>query len=240
MQVFNCIIVEDEPLAAEVLQDYIRQVPFLKLMGCYSDAFYAMEALQKYNIDLMFLDIHLPKMKGLDFIKVLKKPPRIIITSAYQEYALQAYEFDVIDYLLKPVEFSRFLMAVNRLEQNKEVVLPVSPIQKLTEREHLFFNVGKKKVKIFLDEILYIESMKEYIKVNARNKSILTKFKLSQIEGLLAENNFLRIHRSFIVSKDKIEAFSATDVEVDGKHLPIGRSYKELVTGILENNRKAW
>jgi DNA-binding LytR/AlgR family response regulator len=236
MQTYNCIIVEDEPLAAEVLQDYIRQVPFLKLLDCCSDAFYAMESLQKFDIDLMFLDIHLPRMKGLELIKVLKKPPRIVITSAHQEYALQGYEFNVIDYLLKPIEFSRFLMAVNKMEQSKEIVLLQNPVQKPGERQHVFFNVGKKKVKIFLDEILYIESMKEYIKVNAKNKSILTKFKLSQIEEMLAENNFLRIHRSFIVAKDKIEAFSATEVEVGGKQLPIGRSYKELVMGVLENN----
>jgi len=236
MKTYNCIIIEDEPLAAEVLQDYIRQVPFLKLTCCCSDAFYAMEALQKYDIDLMFLDIHLPKMKGLDLIKVLKKPPRIIITSAYHEYALEGYELNVIDYLLKPIEFSRFLMAVNKMEQNKEIVLSANPVAHPAERLHLFFNVGKKKVKVFLDEVLYIESMKEYIRVNAKNKSVLTKFKLSQIEEMLAENNFLRIHRSFIVAKDKIEAFSATEVEVDGKQLPIGRSYKELVIGMLENN----
>jgi DNA-binding LytR/AlgR family response regulator len=236
MQTYNCIIIEDEPLAAEVLQDYIRHVPFLKFMGHCSDAFYAMEALQKHDIDLMFLDIHLPKMKGLDLIKVLKKPPRIIITSAYQEYALHSYEFNVIDYLLKPIEFSRFLMAVNKMEQHKEIILPGGLIQKSTERSHLFFNVGKKKVKIFLDEILYIESMKEYIRVNAKNKSVLTKFKLSQIEEMLAENNFLRIHRSFIVAKDKIESFSATEVEVGGKQLPIGRSYKELVIGVFGKN----
>jgi DNA-binding LytR/AlgR family response regulator len=236
MQIFSCIIVEDEPLAAEVLQDYIHQVPFLKLVDCCSDAFYAMECLQKFDIDLMFLDIHLPKMKGLDLIKVLKKPPRVIVTSAYQEYALQAFEFNVIDYLLKPVEFSRFLMAVNKLEQRKEILLPMKAIALRAERLHLFFNVGKKKVKVFLDEIMYIESMKEYIRVHAKNKSVLTKFKLGQVEGLLNENNFLRIHRSFIVAKDKIEAFSATDVEVDGKQLPIGRSYKELVMAILENN----
>jgi DNA-binding LytR/AlgR family response regulator len=236
MQIFNCIIIEDEPLAAEVLQDYIRQVPFLAIRGCCSDAFYAMEALQKFEVDLIFLDIHLPKMKGLDLIKVLKKPPRVIITSAYQEYALQAYEFNVIDYLLKPIEFSRFLMAVNKLEQNKEMLKPQRSIPKSMERQHLFFNVGKKKVKIFLDEILYIESLKEYIRVNTKNKSVLTKFKLSQVEELLAESNFLRIHRSFIVAKDNIEAFSATEVEVGGKHLPIGRSYKELVMGSLERN----
>jgi len=234
MQTYKCIIIEDEPLAAEVLQDYIRQVPFLELACCCSDAFYAMDSLQKFDIDLMFLDIHLPKMKGLDLIKVLKKPPKIIITTAYQEYALQGYEFNVIDYLLKPIEFSRFLKAVNKIEQTKEIVLPARPAAPLTERAFLFFNVGKKKVKVFLDEILYIESMKEYIRVNTKSKSVLTKFKLSQVDGLLSENNFLRIHRSFIVAKDKIEAFSATEVELGGKRLPIGRSYKELVLSILE------
>jgi DNA-binding LytR/AlgR family response regulator len=239
MQTFNCIIIEDEPLAAEVLQDYIRQVPFLKLTCCCSDAFYAMESLQKYDIDLMFLDIHLPKMKGLDLIKVLKKPPKIIITTAYQEYALQGYELNVIDYLLKPIEFSRFLKAVNKMELAKEIILPAMTAAMSAERLYLFFNVGKKKVKVFLDEILYIESMKEYIRVNAKNKSVLTKFKLSQVEGLLSENNFLRIHRSFIVAKDKIDSFSAIEVEVGGRQLPIGRSYKELVIGILENNSTA-
>jgi len=124
MQIYKCIIVEDEPLAAEVLQDYIRQVPFLKLACVCSDAFYAMESLQKFEIDLMFLDIHLPKMKGLDLIKVLRNPPKIIITSAYQEYALQGYEFNVIDYLLKPIEFGRFLKAVNKIEQTKRCFPP--------------------------------------------------------------------------------------------------------------------
>ena len=234
MQTYKCIIIEDEPLAAEVLQDYIRQVPFLKLACCCSDAFYAMETLQQFDIDLMFLDIHLPKMKGLDLITVLTKPPKIIITTAYQEYALQGYEFNVIDYLLKPIEFSRFLKAVNKIEQSKEIILAARPVALPTERVYLLFNVGKKKVKVFLDEILYIESMKEYIRVNTKNKSVLTKFKLSEVEGLLSENNFLRIHRSFIVAKDKIDAFSATEVELDGKQLPIGRSYKESVMRLLE------
>lgn len=113
MHRYNCIIVEDEPLAAEVIKDYIEQVPFLQLKGICTDALYAMDLLQKEYIDLVFLDIHLPKLKGLDFIKALKKPPQIIITSAYQEYALQGYELNVVDYLLKPIEFNRFLMAVN-------------------------------------------------------------------------------------------------------------------------------
>jgi DNA-binding LytR/AlgR family response regulator len=239
MQTYNCLIIEDEPLAAELLQDYIRQVPFLKLACHCPDAFYAMESLQHFDIDLMFLDIDLPRMKGIDLIKVLKKPPKVIITSAYPEYALQGYECNVMDYLLKPIEFSRFIMAVNKMEQPREKLLPVRPAASPSERVYLFFNVGKKKVKVFLDEILYIESMKEYIRVNVKNKSVLTKFKLSQVEDLLSENNFLRIHRSFIVATDKVEAFSATEVEVCGKQLPIGRSYKELVMGIFGNNSAA-
>ncbi|MGZ8550474.1 MAG: LytR/AlgR family response regulator transcription factor [Chitinophagaceae bacterium] len=236
MQQYNCIVVEDEPLAAEVLQDYIGQTPFLKLKGVCADAIYAMEILQKENIDLIFLDIHLPKLKGLDFIKTLKHPPHIIIVSAYHEYALQGYEYNVIDYLLKPVEFSRFLMAVNKLRQPATIDANTIGTSHAGERPYLFFNVSKKKVKIYLDEILYIESLKEYIRIFTSTKSILTKFQLGQVEELLAKNNFLRVHRSFIVAKDKIEAFSASDVEINGKQIPVGRSYKELVQSVLDNH----
>ncbi|GAA0547310.1 LytR/AlgR family response regulator transcription factor [Chitinophaga japonensis] len=236
MQKYSCIIVEDEPLAAEVLEDYIRQVPFLLLKGVCSDAIYAMEMLQKETIDLVFLDIHLPKLKGFDFVKALKNPPQVIITSAYQEYALQGYELNVVDYLLKPIEFSRFLMAVNKLKQPTAPAPAPDTASAARERPHLFFNVSKKRVKVCLDEILYIESMKEYIRIVTRDKSILTKFQLGQIEELLARNNFLRVHRSFIVAKDKIDAFTATDVEINGKEIPIGRSYKELVISVLEQS----
>lgn len=234
MQKYSCIIVEDEPLAAEVLEDYIRQIPFLQLKGICSDAIYAMEILQKEKIDLIFLDIHLPKLKGFDFLKALKNPPQVIITSAYQEYALQGYELNVVDYLLKPIEFSRFLMAVNKLKQPAAPTSAANASAAPRERTHLFFNVSKRKVKVYLDEILYIESMKEYIRIVTRDKTILTKFQIGQIEELLARNNFLRVHRSFIVAKEKIEAFTATDVEVAGKAIPIGRSYKELVVSVLE------
>ena len=233
MQKFNCIIVEDEPLAAEVLKEYISQVPFLQLKGECTDAIYAIEILQREKIDLIFLDIHLPRLKGLDFIRTLKSPPQIIITTAYQDYALQGYELNVIDYLLKPIEFSRFLTATNKLQFQKHVAA-TGNIQTTTERPYLFFYVSKKKVKMFLDEILYIESLKEYIRITAKNKAILTKFPLGQIEEILTKNNFMRVHRSFIVAKDKIEAFSATDVEISGKQIPIGRSYKEAVVAALE------
>ncbi len=231
---YNCIIVEDEPLAAEVLTDYIHQVPFLELNEVCTDAIYAMEKLQADNIDLMFLDIHLPKLKGLDFLEALKNPPHVIITSAYKEYALQGYEMNVIDYLLKPIRFNRFLKAVNKLNQHKENTLNNSSTAASIERKFFFFNVGKKRVKIFLDEILYIESLREYVRITTKDKSILTKFQLNEIEDLLSRNNFLRIHRSFIAAKDKITAFTATDVEINNKSIPIGRSYKELVLSVLQ------
>ncbi len=236
MQKFNCLIVEDEPLAAEILEEYIHQVPYLQLTAKCNDAIYALELLKKENIDLIFLDIHLPKLKGLDFIKTLSEPPQIIITSAYPDYALQGYELNVIDYLLKPIEFNRFIMAVNKLRHINESEHSNMISSTLPERPYLFFNVSKKKVKMFLDEILYIESLKEYIKVISKDKSILTKFQLGEIEDMLNKNNFLRIHRSFIVAKNKIDAFSATDVEINGQQIPIGRSYKEIVITSLENN----
>jgi len=230
----TCIIVEDEPLAAEVLQEYISQVPSLQLISTCRDAVFAREVLQNEKVDLIFLDIHLPKLKGLDFLKTLTNPPKIIITSAYHEYALQGYELNVVDYLLKPIEFQRFIMAVNKAGQPKESSHVEHTTQPAIERAFLFFNVGKKKVKMFLDEILYIESLKEYIKIVSRDKAILTKFQLGQTEDLLKNKNFIRIHRSFIVAKDKVEAFSATDVEIRGQLIPIGRSYKEQVYELLE------
>jgi DNA-binding LytR/AlgR family response regulator len=236
MKKISCLILEDEPLAAEVLEEYITQVPFLALKAKCADAIYALEILQKQTIDLIFLDIHLPKLKGLDFIKTLQHPPKVIITTAYQEYAIQGYELNVVDYLLKPIEWSRFLMAVNKLHQPIEIATyPHRAVPVQEEKAYLFFNVNKRMVKVFLDEILYIESLKEYIRITTPNKSILTKFQLNQIEELLTRHQFLRIHRSFIVAKNKIETFSATDVEIGSKHLPIGRNYKDQVMEVLES-----
>lgn len=234
MQQYQCLIVEDEPLAAEVLKDYILQVPSLNLKGICNDAIFALEILEREQIDLIFLDIHLPKLKGLDFIKTLKHPPNIIITTAYHEYALKGYEHNVVDYLLKPVEFSRFLMAINKLRHGLDSNEQGEAAKNSPERKYLFFNVTKKKVKVYLDEILYIESLKEYIRIVTPNNSIVTKFQLGQVEELLAKNNIIRIHRSFLVAKDKIQAYTATDVEINGKEIPIGRSYKEMVHSLIE------
>lgn len=234
MQEITCLIVEDEPLAAEVLEDYINQIPFLQLIRTCGDAIYALEVLQSNKVDLIFLDIHLPKLKGMDFIKTLNNSPKIIVTSAYHDYALQGYELNLVDYLLKPIEFKRFVNAVNKASQQMEINRLLDTSQVASERAYLFFNVGKRKVKMFLDEILYIESLKEYIKIVSPTKSILSKFQLGQTEDLLKNNNFLRIHRSYIVAKNKIDAFSSNDIEIQGKLIPIGRSYKEQVFADLE------
>jgi DNA-binding LytR/AlgR family response regulator len=232
MEKLNCIIVEDEPLAAEVLDDYVKQVPYLNLVAICSDAMYALEVLRKGNIKVVFLDIHLPGLKGNEFLKTLKDPPQVIITTAYRDYAIEGYELNVTDYLVKPINFNRFLMAVNKLKPRsaEETAVPALSAQ---ERDHFFFNVNKKKVKMYLDDILYVESLKEYVRITARDKSILTKYQLGEIEELLSKSNFIRVHRSFLVAKEKIDAFSATDVEIGGKHIPIGRNYKEQVHSLL-------
>lgn len=229
MQKFNCIIVEDEPLATEVLQDYIAQVPFLELKESFSDALFATDYLQHQSVDLILLDIHLPKLKGLDFISTLQHPPQIILTTAYHEYAIKGFELNVLDYLLKPIEFNRFLKAVNKLNHTDNLNMNT------IERKSMFFNVNKKNVKIFLDEILYIESLKEYVRIVTPSKSIVTKFQLGQIETLLSNQDFIRIHRSYMISKHKIDAYTATDVEINGKHIPIGRGFKDDLLRMLEN-----
>ena len=233
MTLFKCLIVEDEPLAAEILKDYVEQLPQLELVGICPDALYALEALQKQPIDLIFLDIHLPKLKGLDFIKTLQNPPQIILTTAYHQYALQGYELNVVDYLLKPIEFSRFLQAINKLQKPKSTKIELQAPSVKKERTAHFFNVNKRKVKVYTDEILYVESLKEYVKIFTMENVLVTKFQLGELEALLNNQNFLRTHRSYLVAKDKIETFSITDVEIQGNHIPIGRSYRSEVAKVL-------
>jgi DNA-binding LytR/AlgR family response regulator len=227
MHKLRCLIVEDEPIAAEVLQDYIAQVPHLELAAVCPDAIYALEELQRQPIDVLFLDIHLPKLKGLDFLQTLKNPPQVILTTAYHQYALQGYELDIVDYLLKPFPFSRFLKAVNKLAK-PAAPAPFAQAEPPARPFH-FFTVNKQKVKVFFDEILYVESLKEYVRIHTPDKQWVTQHQLGEMEQLLPAGAFLRIHRSFLVALDKIEAFSASEVMINGQALPIGRSYKELI-----------
>ncbi len=233
MTKLKCLIVEDEPLAAEGLEAFIRQTPVLEFAGACSDALAALEFLKNRPVDVLFLDIHLPKLKGLDFLKTLKNPPQVILTTAYHQYALEGYELNVVDYLLKPFGFPRFLAAVDKLRIPAQAQpAPVSPPPL---RPFHFFNENKRQVKVFNDEILYVESLKEYVKIHTTTgDTIVTRFQLGEFEGHLKDDNLLRIHRSFLVAKDKVRAFSAAEVEVEGRKLPIGSSYRAAVDKALQ------
>lgn len=229
MSNIKCIIVEDEPLAVKVLSDYVSQVPFLQLDGSFKDAILATEYLRDNHPDLIFLDIHLPKLKGMAFLKTLSHPPAVIITTAYHQYAVEGFDLNVTDYLLKPFEFERFLVAVNKVK--------TSQIQKQAPesrevKDHLFLNVQKKKVKILFSEIVYIESQREYVKIVTTKGEYISKMSTHEIEHLLPANLFKRIHRSFIVSISKIESYTAEEVEVNGVAIPIGRGYKDIIENL--------
>lgn len=224
----QCLIVEDEPLATQILQDFIAQVPFLELAGCAPDAFSAKQILASKPVDLMFLDIHLPKLKGLDFLAGLTQAPLVIVTSAYHEFAVEGYQFNVLDYLLKPIEFSRFVTAVNKAFDRMQPAAVVAPDVQAGISE-LFFNVNKKKARVDLNAVLYIESQRENVKIVTTSKTILTRYPISELEKELPPQQFIRVHRSFIVNRSKIDFIDAQDVEVGGKELPIGRNYRDYV-----------
>jgi DNA-binding LytR/AlgR family response regulator len=230
MSNLKCIIVEDEPLAAKVLADYISQVPFLELQGSFKDAILATEFLHSHSVDLIFLDIHLPKLKGMAFLKTLTHPPAVIITTAYHQYAVEGFNLNVTDYLLKPFEFERFLIAVNKVKTAQKE--KVESTETEDKKDYLFLNVQKKKVKILFSEIVYIESQREYIKIVTTKKEYLSKMSTHEIESLLPPQLFKRIHRSFIVSVNKIESYTAEEVEVNGVTIPIGRGYRDSMENL--------
>ena len=229
MSKIKCIIVEDEPLAVKVLADYISQVPFLELQGSFKDAILATEYLRDHSTDLIFLDIHLPKLKGMVFLKTLIHPPAIIITTAYHQYAVEGFNLNVTDYLLKPFEFERFLVAVSKVKAAQTEKKQIKGNEEI--KDHLFISMQHKKVKVLFAEILYIESQLEYIKIVTTKRTYLSKMTTKEIEDLLPANLFKRIHRSFIISLSRIESYTADLVEINGISIPVGRSYK----GILEN-----
>ena len=230
MSKIKCIIVEDEPLAVKVLSDYILQVPFLELQGTFKDAILATDYLRDNHTELIFLDIHLPKLKGMAFLKTLTHPPAIIITTAYHQYAVEGFNLSVTDYLLKPFDFERFLIAVTKVkttEREKQQPYEIGEV-----KDFIFLNVQKKKVKILFSEIVYIESQREYIKIITTKNEYISKMSTHEIEVLLPANLFKRIHRSFIVSISKIESYTAEIVEVNGISIPIGRGYRDIIENL--------
>jgi DNA-binding LytR/AlgR family response regulator len=227
----RCVIVEDEPLAAEILAEYVGKTQMLLLTHVCADAIQALDVVRQNPVDVLFLDIDLPKMNGLEFLKTLIHQPRVIVTSAYHEFAVASFDLQVTDYLLKPIEFSRFTQAVGKLLQPQRLMEASSlgtPVT-LPARAYYFFMVNKRSVKIYLDEILFIESLKDAVCIVTKLKSYPTHYQMGELETLLHPSNFLRIHRSFLVSIDKVEAFSAAAVQVSGRILPVGRSHKLYV-----------
>ncbi|MEP7107021.1 MAG: LytTR family DNA-binding domain-containing protein [Ferruginibacter sp.] len=230
MSNIKCIIIEDEPLAVKILSDYILQLPFLELQGTFKDAILASDFLRGNDTDLIFLDIHLPKLKGMAFLKTLTNAPAVIITTAYHQYALEGFDLNVTDYLLKPFDFERFLVAVTKVKTDQKEIQ--QPVESREIKDFIFLNVQKKKVKILFSEIVYIESQREYIKIITTKKEYISKMSTNEIEEILPENLFKRIHRSYIVSISKIESYTSEIVEVNGVSIPIGRGYRDIIESL--------
>lgn len=227
----KCIIVDDEPLAIEILESYVARIEELELTGTFRNAIAAFSFVQQNPVDLIFLDIEMPKLSGIEFLKTLKNSPKVIITTAYRDYAIEGFELEVVDYLLKPIPFERFLKSVGKVLHSR-VEAPVST-QVAPQDSFIYFKVDKKMVKTKIADILYIESIKDYVKVRTADKEIITQQKISYLDESLPRQQFLRIHRSFIVNLDRIDAYTATDVEISKFKVPIGRNYKADVMKVL-------
>ncbi|OEK04715.1 LytR/AlgR family response regulator transcription factor [Roseivirga misakiensis] len=235
----KCIIVDDEPLAREVIESYVAKIDGLELVASCDNAVKAFDILKKESIQLIFLDIQMPKLNGIDFLKVLHPLPKIIFTTAYREYAIESYELDVVDYLLKPISFQRFLMSVNKaMNENGTTGIEEGQGDELrSDHPYIFLKADRKMVKVYLKDILYIESLKDYVRIKMPNRDVISLQKISFLEQKLPEDCFIRIHRSFIVPFKKIEAYSNHVIEIAGTELPIGRNYKEKVLGILNDDK---
>lgn len=232
MSTITCIIIEDEKPAQEVLRSYIEKIEWVTLAEVFGDAIGAMDYLKKNEVDLIFLDLQIPRITGLDFLKILKNAPQIIITTAYSEHAIEAFELDVCDYLMKPFSFDRFLKAVNRVIAKPDVQHIHQFQQITTERCFAFFNVNKVMVKVLFDDILYVESMREYVYIHLPERTVITKMGIGEMEKMLT-SNFLRTHRSYILNTNKLTAYTAEEVFIDKINIPIGSNYKKLVESYL-------
>lgn len=234
----KCLIIEDEIPARKVLERYILQIDGLELKGSCRNAMEALNIINSQTIDLIFLDIQMPGITGIEFIKALKKPFRIILTTAYREYAVEGFELDVVDYLVKPIAFERFFKAVTKVFQN-DIDQNFVPAQNLINEfssysdSYIYVRTEKKMQKILLSDINFIESIGDYVKIILEDKQVVTYLKISYLEKKLPAQKFIRIHRSYIVAKDKIEAYTSNAIEIKNLKLPIGGSYRSLIQKIL-------
>ncbi|TKG97083.1 response regulator transcription factor [Puteibacter caeruleilacunae] len=224
----KCIIIDDEPLALDLLEDFIQRVPFLSLQEKFNEPFDAFRYIQDNEIDLIFLDIEMPSINGVEFVKSLSQKPQIIFTTAHSHYALEGYELEITDYLIKPFLFDRFLKAVNkayrmqRLFSNK-----TKPAEQAPARQNfILVKTGYNTVKVNLDDILYIEGLKDYIKIHLTDKSILTLNSLKKVQDKLPDDIFVRVHRSYIVSLARIDSIQRNRIVIGKDHIPLGENYR--------------
>lgn len=233
----KCLVVDDEPPAREILKQHIAGVEALELAGTCANAVEAVSFLKDHPVDLIFLDIQMPQLLGTNFIRTLKSPPKVIFTTAFRKYALEGFELDAVDYLLKPISFERFLKGVNKVLQINSASELSSPSSHENHKEpansFLYFRAERKMVKVYFNDILFIESLKDYIKIVTQNRTIVTKYVLTTLAELLPSEDFLRIHKSYIVAINKIESFNADNIHIAKHELPIGRLYKYDVGRIL-------
>lgn len=239
MKKIKCLIVDDEPLAAGLIKKHLEQFGQFECVASCWNAMEAFEILKKDQIDLLFLDIQMPVLSGIDFVKSLRHPPKVIFVTAYRDYAVESYELDVVDYILKPITFDRFFKAINKFLNQYEPPQPLikAPIETTPTEEsgYIYVNSNRKFIKIAFDQVLYIESLKDYLRIHTLETKITTKEKISRFIEKLPDH-FIRIHRSFIVNTQQITAFTNHDVEINGHEIPIGISYKKMVFDFLKNS----
>ncbi|AHW59239.1 two component transcriptional regulator, LytTR family [Draconibacterium orientale] len=229
---YRCIIIDDEPIAIRVIRNHLSAFTDFEVVAECNNALEAMPVLQKENIDLLFCDIQMPQITGVDFIRSLLHPPKVIFTTAYRDYAIDAFELNVVDYLLKPISFERFTKAINHFLE-LQTASPISTPEAQETRDFIFLKADKKHHKINLTDILYFESLGDYVIAHTNEQKIVTKERISHLADLLPAKRFLQIHRGYIVSIDKIESIGAGFVEIKGKKLPIGRNYKPDLQKLL-------
>jgi len=236
----NCIIVDDEPMAIKVLQSHIQHIDDLNVVGTYNNALAAFSALQTLSVDIIFLDIQMPKMSGITFIKAINQSPYIVLTTAHREYALEGYELNIIDYLLKPIALERFMKTIAKiytLEQKQAApIIPVPEVKVNNTKPFVYVKSDRQYTKILLEDILYIESIKNHVIIITQKEKITTLLSISQMTTKLPEQYFIRIHRSYIINLNSINQFSNTHVLIQDKYLPIGRLYKNEVLKRLQDD----
>ena len=233
----RCLLIDDEPPALKVLANYISNINGLEIVGQCKNAIEALNILHEKTVDVIFLDIKIPKILGTEFLKSLSNPPKVIFVTAYRDYAVEGYELDAVDYLVKPVSFERFIKAISKVNRLMGRESLTASTHKQTSEPFVYLKVDRDMKKVFLNEILYIESWKDYVKLFLSNgKTLLVKQSISSMEMLLSDHKFLRVHRSFMVSLNKISGYNGISVQLETTEIPIGRLYKQTVMDRLQES----